>query len=132
MVANHTDEWKFRATDHGEQLAGCFITIEGIDGGGKSSAAKRLELWLRGLGKQVVLTREPGGTAVGEEIRGLLFGAVADKMVVETEALLFAAARSQLVSEVIQPALWGRHRDQRSLCRFFTRLPVGRPRSRTS
>jgi len=86
---------------------GYFITLEGLDGSGKSSVAKRLEHWLQGLGKRVLFTREPGGTAIGEAVRGLLFGELSSRMVVETEALLFAAARSQLVGEVVQPALQG-------------------------
>jgi dTMP kinase len=86
-------------------LSGYFVTLEGLDGSGKSSVASRLDHWLRSLGKWTLLTREPGGTEIGEVIRGLLFGALSPSMVVETEALLFAAARSQLVNEVLQPAL---------------------------
>jgi dTMP kinase len=86
-------------------LSGYFITLEGLDGSGKSSVARRLEGWLRDLGGQVLVTREPGGTSIGEAIRELLFGDDSLNMIVETEALLFAAARSQLVSEVLQPAL---------------------------
>jgi len=88
-------------------LSGYFITLEGLDGSGKSSVARRLNHWLQSLGKKVLLTREPGGTAIGEAIRGLMFGDLSSAMVVETETLLFAAARSQLVSEVLQPALRG-------------------------
>jgi dTMP kinase len=88
-------------------LSGYFITLEGLDGSGKSSVARRLEHWLRSLGKKVLVTREPGGTAIGEAIRGLMFGDLSATMVVETETLLFAAARSQLISEVLQPAILG-------------------------
>jgi dTMP kinase len=104
-VASRIDGLRFRATDRGDRLSGYFITLEGLDGSGKSSVARRLEYWLRSLGTRVLLTREPGGTKIGESIRGLLFGEHSRNMLVETEALLFAAARSQLVSEVLEPAL---------------------------
>jgi dTMP kinase len=92
-------------TGHGERLAGYFLVVEGLDGSGKTSAARRLAAWLRQQGKHVVLTREPGGTALGERIRDLLLGATSSNLATATESLLFAAARSQLVNEVILPAL---------------------------
>jgi len=81
-----------------------FITFEGPDGAGKSSQALRLADRLRELGRDVVLTREPGGTALGEQLRQVLLAsdAVRDGL---TDALLFNAARHQLVVEVIGPAL---------------------------
>lgn len=82
-----------------------FIAIEGIDGSGKSSIARKLAKSVRAGGREVVLCREPGGTPIGEKIRVVLLDGSADAMIPETEALLFAAARAQLVGEVIRPAL---------------------------
>lgn len=86
---------------------GALITIEGPDGGGKTTQAERLAAHLRESGRRVHLTREPGGTWLGERIRGLLLertGSVAatDPL---ADALLFNAARRQLVREVIRPEL---------------------------
>ena len=80
-----------------------FVTFEGIDGSGKTTQAKRLVDALRAEGRTVVATREPGGTLLGETIRGLLLdgGPVSPW----AEATLFAAARAELVDEVIAPAL---------------------------
>jgi dTMP kinase len=80
-----------------------FISFEGIDGCGKTTQAGLLAASLRRDGAEVVLTREPGGTALGEEIRGLLLhgGDVAPW----AEAALYAASRAQHVDEVIRPAL---------------------------
>jgi dTMP kinase len=79
-----------------------FITFEGVDGSGKTTQARLLAEHLRESGREVVATREPGGTALGERIRELLlFG---DDVAPWAEATLFAAARAQLVEEVIRPA----------------------------
>ena len=80
-----------------------FVTFEGLDGSGKSTQAKLLAKALAGEGRDVVATREPGGTELGERVRELLLaeGEVSDW----AEAALFAAARAQLVAEVIAPAL---------------------------
>jgi dTMP kinase len=80
-----------------------FVTFEGVDGSGKSTQARLLAERLRAEGREVVLTREPGGTEAGERIRELLLhgGSLAPW----AEASLFAAARAQLVDEVIRPAL---------------------------
>src|SRR4051794_26888105 len=80
-----------------------FVSFEGVDGSGKSTQAELLAAHLRVGGREVVLTREPGGTALGEAIRGLLLGG--DAMAPWAEAALFAAARAELVGEVIGPAL---------------------------
>jgi dTMP kinase len=81
-----------------------FITFEGIDGSGKSTQAELLAEALRGEGRNVVATREPGGTEVGERIRALLLDQAAE-ISPWAEAALFAAARAQLVEQVIFPAL---------------------------
>lgn len=82
---------------------GRFITFEGPDGAGKSSQADRLVAHLRALGVAVTQTREPGGTPLGEGIRELLLAAEAHEPL--SDALLFSAARAQLVAAVIRPAL---------------------------
>jgi dTMP kinase len=80
-----------------------FVTFEGIDGSGKSTQAALLAEALEAEGREVVRTREPGGTEVGERVRDVLLhgGAVAPW----AEAALFAAARAQLVDDVVRPAL---------------------------
>ena len=81
---------------------GRFITLEGIDGAGKSTQHRWLVEYLRAQGRDVVATREPGGTPLGEKLRTLLLG---DPMHLETEALLMFAARREHVFQVIEPAL---------------------------
>jgi dTMP kinase len=80
-----------------------FITFEGVDGSGKSTQARLLVDRLRAAGRDVVGTREPGGTDIGEQIRDLLLHS--DRVAPWAEATLFSAARAQLVDEVIRPAL---------------------------
>jgi len=83
-----------------------FITFEGSEGSGKSTQADRLAVHFQRCGIPCILTREPGGTPIGETIRELLqFAPHNSTMTAETELLLFAASRSQLVREVIRPAL---------------------------
>jgi len=90
----------------GSLKRGIFITFEGMEGSGKSTQAGVLATRLADVGRPVVLTREPGGTAVGEAIRRLVKSEDADiELCPETEMLLFAASRAQLVREVILPAL---------------------------
>jgi len=85
---------------------GAFITFEGSEGCGKTTQVKRLATRLEQTGLRVLITREPGGTAIGERIRDLLqFAPESFAMAPETELLLFEASRSQLVREIIRPAL---------------------------
>jgi dTMP kinase len=85
---------------------GIFITFEGSEGCGKSTQVRRLATRFEKAGVRTLLTREPGGTAIGEKIRDLLqFAPESFAMTPETELLLFEASRSQLVRETIQPAL---------------------------
>lgn len=81
---------------------GQFITLEGIDGAGKSSHVTWLADYLGQKGLTVLTTREPGGTPLGEKLRGLL---LSEPMHLETEALLMFAARREHVAQVIEPAL---------------------------
>ena len=85
---------------------GLMITFEGCEGCGKTTQIHRLETHIEDAGYHAFVTREPGGTEVGEEIRHLLkFGHQGDKLFPETELLLFAAARAQLVREIIVPEI---------------------------
>ena len=100
-----------------------FITFEGSEGSGKSTQAERLAAGLQRCGVPCTLTREPGGTPIGESLRELLqFAPHNADMAPETELLLFEASRSQLVCEVIKPAL------ERGMCviadRFFDSTTV--------
>lgn len=83
---------------------GIFITVEGIDGAGKTTLAHTLAEWLRERGHEVVLTREPGATQLGEKLRTLLLGGEI-KVNPAGELLLYVADRAQHVAEVIRPAL---------------------------
>lgn len=82
-----------------------FITLEGGEGTGKSTLARGLDEYLRGLGREVVLTREPGGAPGADAIRALLVSGDAARWSAHEEALLFAAARLNHLNQTIRPAL---------------------------
>lgn len=84
---------------------GLFITVEGIEGAGKTTHINFVVNYLRAAGHEVVSTREPGGTAMGEAIRSVVLGDQAVEMSIDSEALLMFAARAQHLEEVIEPAL---------------------------
>ena len=84
---------------------GRFITVEGTEGVGKSTNMAFIEEWLIKAGKELVITREPGGTVLGEKLRAVLLDAKEQSICDDTELLLMFAARSQHLHEVIQPAL---------------------------
>ena len=84
---------------------GLFITVEGGDGSGKTTQLAFIKEYLTEKGEDVLFTREPGGTALGEKIRSVILDPANKEMVPMTESLLYAASRAQLVSEVIRPAL---------------------------
>ena len=82
-----------------------FITLEGPDGSGKSMQVPALSEYIRSLGYQVLTTREPGGTFIGDQIREVIMRMDNTSMHPRTEILLFCAARAQIVAEVIRPNL---------------------------
>ena len=84
---------------------GIFITLEGGDGAGKSTQMKNIENYFTGKGFNCVMSREPGGTEIGEKLRTILLESENGEMEDATEMLIFAAARAQHVREFIKPAL---------------------------
>lgn len=84
---------------------GRFITVEGIEGAGKSTHLPTIRRFLEARGRRVLMTREPGGTPVGEQIRQLLLEPREEGMEADTELLLMFAARAEHVGRVIRPAL---------------------------
>ena len=86
-------------------MSGLFISFEGIDGCGKSTQADLLRSYLESKGEQVELLREPGGTALSEQIREILRNPNNEKMDPSTESILLSASRAQLTREIIIPAL---------------------------
>ncbi len=88
-----------------EKKRGLLITFEGSDGAGKSTQIRYLQEYLREKGYQVIVSREPGGTPIGERVREILKNPHFQEMTPVAEALLFAASRSQHVAEVVRPAL---------------------------
>lgn len=101
----------------GDRPRGFLLTLEGPEGSGKSTQAQRLADRLTAAGRSCVVTREPGGTTVGEEIRRILLHSRDLAPVPAADALLFNAARAQLVAEVIKPAL---ERGDVVICDRFT------------
>jgi dTMP kinase len=85
--------------------SGFFITFEGLDGCGKSTQIEKLAKSLRDRGRQVLVTREPGGTAIGDRIRALLLDSATVKLSPLAELALMFASRAQHIDEVIRPAL---------------------------
>jgi len=100
---------------------GCFITFEGIEGCGKTTQIRLLAETLQRAGRQVTLTREPGGCPIADKIRAILLDAGNSSMTPLAELLLYAAARAQHISEVIVPAL---ARGSIVLCDRFTDATV--------
>ncbi|GAM08199.1 thymidylate kinase [Geobacter sp. OR-1] len=96
---------------------GCFITFEGIEGCGKTTQINLLAIRLNELGYETVVTREPGGCPISDQIRSILLNGNNNAMEPLAELLLYAAARAQHVSEVISPAL---EADKIVLCDRFT------------
>ncbi|WP_414675239.1 dTMP kinase [Luteibacter sp.] len=101
--------------NHGQR--GRLITLEGGEGAGKSTLLRGLEAHVRGQGVDLVVTREPGGTVVGEAVRGVVLDAANNELCAEAELLLMFASRAQLVRQVIEPALAA---GQWVLCDRFT------------
>jgi dTMP kinase len=93
----------------GTEARGWFVTLEGPEGSGKTTQASRLADAARAAGVPAVLTREPGGTRIGDAIRSVVLQADSDSAPIapRTEALLFNASRAQLVADVVAPALAG-------------------------
>jgi dTMP kinase len=86
-------------------MAGLFLVLEGVEGAGKTTQARLLSEWTRGLGLAVIATREPGGTPVGEAVRAVLLDRADLDIPAESELLLILAARTAFVKEVVRPAL---------------------------
>lgn len=84
---------------------GIFITVEGTDGSGKTTQIGLMKSYLEEKGYEVILTREPGGTNIGEKIRSILLDPENKEMNQVTEMLLYASARAQIIAELIKPAI---------------------------
>lgn len=85
--------------------SGIFLTFEGIEGTGKSTQIARISAWLREQGRDVLVVREPGGTDLGEALRGILLTPVHEGIAPRAELFLYLASRAQLVAQKIRPAL---------------------------
>jgi dTMP kinase len=88
-----------------DKFAGRFIVLDGPDGSGKSTQLKMLGSWLRSEGASVVETHDPGGTVIGDKIRRILLDRDHNEMTIGCEMLLYMASRTQLMGEVIAPAI---------------------------
>ncbi|HOJ09189.1 MAG TPA: dTMP kinase [Clostridiales bacterium] len=84
---------------------GLFISVEGIDGSGKTTQIGLMKSYLEEKGYEVIVTREPGGTSIGEKIRSILLDPQNSEMDQVTEMLLYASARAQIIHELIKPAI---------------------------
>lgn len=84
---------------------GLFITVEGTDGCGKTTQIRLMEEYLKSRGYDIIFTREPGGTGIGEEIRALLLDPANTEMADITEMLLYAASRAQHIAQLVKPAV---------------------------
>ena len=84
---------------------GLFLTLEGLDGSGKTTQINRLDAWLKKRGHETLLTRQPGGTATGDRIRALVLDSRSTGLAPMAEMALMFADRAQAIAEVIQPAL---------------------------
>lgn len=84
---------------------GRFITLEGGEGAGKTTQLECIRRWWQARGREVVVTREPGGTALGEQIREILLANREDSISVDSEILLMFAARAQHIQQIVRPAL---------------------------
>ena len=100
-----------------DSASGCFITLEGGEGAGKSTSMDFIRHHLEAAGKKVCMTREPGGTPLGEAVRDLLLDTRFEGMAADTELLLMFAARAEHLQQVIHPAL---ARGEWVLCDRFT------------
>lgn len=96
---------------------GLFITLEGLDGSGKTTQIKRLAAWMEKRGLRPLVTRQPGGTPTGDRIRALLLDSASGAIAPMTEMALMFADRAQAIAEVIEPAL---AKGQTVLCDRFT------------
>lgn len=96
---------------------GLFITLEGPDGSGKTTQIEKIKDFLTQRGEKNLITREPGGTVIGERLREIILDKACGEMDPMTEALLYAAARAQHVAQVIRPAL---ERGEHVICDRFT------------
>lgn len=102
---SHTQYSESRKVMNDKQHKGIFITFEGDDGVGKSTHINFLSEVLKGLGYEVVCLREPGGTSIGEQLRAVVLDPRNPEMSPRCELLIYEAARAQIVSEIIKPAL---------------------------
>ena len=84
---------------------GWFVVLDGPDGGGKTTQAAALAVWLRSQGRQVVTCRDPGGTPLGDRLRSILLDRDAVHLGMRSEMLLYMASRAQMIEEIIRPAL---------------------------